>query len=166
MAQFGQEFDSIIMLQYTYLNIQQFRLTTTTTTLQLFIGRFSRVTWVSQYQNGKTSLDLNEARDDGVLGSSGISWTIRKQSASRSRQITTPTSHHSIFTGRMLFLTPNQQCQSTVQRAFKRIVNKVMICECQSYSGVSSPSGSFESCSPLCARILSVPRQRWNMRIC
>jgi len=25
----------------------------------------------------------------------------------------TPTPHHSIFTGRMLFLTPNQQCQST-----------------------------------------------------
>ena len=30
-----------------------------------------------------------------------------------SRQITTPTPHHSIFTGQMLFLTPNQQCQST-----------------------------------------------------
>jgi len=25
-------------------------------------------TWVSQQQKGKTSLDLNEARDDGVLG--------------------------------------------------------------------------------------------------
>ena len=24
-------------------------------------------TWVSRYQKGKTSLDLNEARDDGVL---------------------------------------------------------------------------------------------------
>jgi len=30
-----------------------------------------------------------------------------------SRQIATPTPHHSNFTGRMLFLTPNQQCQST-----------------------------------------------------
>jgi len=47
------------------------------------------------YQKGKTSLDLNEARDDGVLGCSGISWTIRKQSAPCSRQITTPTPHHS-----------------------------------------------------------------------
>jgi len=46
---------------------------------------------------GKTSLDLNEARDDGVLGSSGISRTICKQFAPRSRQITTPTTHHSIF---------------------------------------------------------------------
>ena len=32
---------------------------------------------------------------------------------SRSRQITTPTTHRSIFTDRVLFLTPNQQCQST-----------------------------------------------------
>ena len=47
------------------------------------------------------------------MGRSGISWTICKQSAPRSRQITTSTPHHSIFTGRMLFLTPNQQCQST-----------------------------------------------------
>ena len=67
---------------------------------------------VSRYQNGKSSLDLNEARDDGVLGCSGISWTICKQSAPRSRHITTPTSHHLIFTGWMLFLTPNQQCQT------------------------------------------------------
>jgi len=44
---------------------------------------------------------------------SGISWTICKQSAPRFRQITTPTPHHSIFTGRMLFLTPDEQCQST-----------------------------------------------------
>ena len=32
-----------------------------------------------------------------VLGWPGISWTICKQSAPRSRQITTPTPHHSIF---------------------------------------------------------------------
>ena len=36
--------------------------------LQLFNGLFSRTTWVRQYQKGKRSLDLNEARDDGVLG--------------------------------------------------------------------------------------------------
>ena len=44
---------------------------------------------------------------------SGISWTISKRSAPCSRQITTATPHHSIFTGWMLFLMPNQQCQST-----------------------------------------------------
>jgi len=26
------------------------------------------MTWVSRYQKGKTGLDLNEARDNGVLG--------------------------------------------------------------------------------------------------
>ena len=50
----------------------------------------------------------------GFWDGSGISSTIIcKQSAHCFRQITTPTPHHSIFTGRMLFLTPNQQCQST-----------------------------------------------------
>jgi len=42
----------------------------------------------------------------GFGDDSGISWTICKQSAPRSRQTTTPTPHHSIFTGWMLFLTP------------------------------------------------------------
>jgi len=59
---------------------------------------------------GKTSLDLNEARDNGFR-MRAIDWTIGKQSAHLSRQITTSTLHHSIFTGRMLFLAPNQQCQ-------------------------------------------------------
>jgi len=36
-----------------------------------------------------------------------------KQFVPRSREITTPTPHQSMFTGWMLFLTPNQQCQST-----------------------------------------------------
>jgi len=36
--------------------------------LHPFNGLFSRTAWVSRYQKGKTSLDLNEARDDGVLG--------------------------------------------------------------------------------------------------
>jgi len=35
-------------------------------------GFFSRTTWVTQYQKGKSSLDLNEARDDGFWGGSGI----------------------------------------------------------------------------------------------
>jgi len=36
--------------------------------LHPFNSLFSRTTWASRYQKGKTSLDLNEARDDGVLG--------------------------------------------------------------------------------------------------
>jgi len=40
-----------------------------------------------------------------------IRWAICRSSAPRSRQITCQ--HHRFFTGRMLFLMPNQQCQST-----------------------------------------------------
>ena len=55
----------------------------------MFNGLFTRTAWVSQYQKGKTCLDLNEARVDGidgVLGCNGIIWTICKQSAPRCRQ--------------------------------------------------------------------------------
>ena len=52
----------------------------------------------------------------GFWDGSGISWTICKQSAPRSRQITTPTPHHSIFTGQMLFLTANKQSHTTTMR--------------------------------------------------
>ena len=47
-----------------------------------------------------------------TVSGNGISWDICK-SAPRSRQITTPAPHHSVFTGRVPFLPPNQQRQST-----------------------------------------------------
>ena len=47
------------------------------------------------------------------MGGSGISCTICKSFAPRSRQITTPVAHHSLFTGRIPFLRPNQERQST-----------------------------------------------------
>jgi len=47
-----------------------------------------------------------------TVSDSGISWAICK-SAPCSRQITTPVPHHSVFTGQMPFLPPNQQRQST-----------------------------------------------------
>ena len=46
------------------------------------------------------------------MNGSGVSWAICK-SAPRSRQITMPVPHHSVFTGQMPFLLPNQQRQST-----------------------------------------------------
>jgi len=49
----------------------------------------------------------------GFGDGSGISWTICKQSAPHSRQITTPAPTTQFFTGRMPFLPPNQQRQST-----------------------------------------------------
>ena len=36
--------------------------------LHLFNGLFSRTAWVRQHLEGNTRLDLDEARDDGVLG--------------------------------------------------------------------------------------------------
>jgi len=57
-----------LLLHYTYLTAS------------------SRPTRVSQYQKGTASMDLNESGDDGVLGYTGISWTICKQSVPRSRQ--------------------------------------------------------------------------------
>jgi len=74
-----------------------------------FNGPLSRTTRVSRYQKDKTNLDFAEARDSECLG---ISWAICN-SASRSRQTNMPASHHSIFAGRMPFLPPNQQRQST-----------------------------------------------------
>jgi len=47
-----------------------------------------------------------------TVSGSGISSAICK-SAPRSRLITTPAPHHSVFTGRMPFLPPNQQHQNT-----------------------------------------------------
>ena len=93
---------------------------------------FSRTTRVSRNQKGKTNLDFTEARDSkwqwhqlwnrsgfkwgkrwwGYWDGRGISWTICKQSAPCSRQITTPTPRHSIFTGRMFFLTTNQKANT------------------------------------------------------
>jgi len=64
---------------------------------------------VSRYQKGKTNLDFTEARD---MSGNGISWGIC-MSAPRSSQITMPAPTTQFFTGRMPFLPPNQQRQST-----------------------------------------------------
>jgi len=72
-------------------------------------GPLSGNTQVSRYQKGKTKLDFSEAK---TVSGSGISWAICK-SAPRSRQITMPAPHCLVSTGRMPFLPPNQQRQST-----------------------------------------------------
>jgi len=65
------------------------------------------------------------------VSGSGISWAVCK-SAPRSRQITTPVPHHSVFTGRMPFLPPNQQRQSTegTKVLEKGPLNVVCVCVC------------------------------------
>jgi len=58
-----------------------------------------------------------------IVSGSGISWAICK-SARRSRQITTPAPHHSVFfTNRMPFLQPNQQRQSTEGKNGRKYVH-------------------------------------------
>ena len=74
-----------------------------------FNGPLSRTTRVSRYQKAKTNLDFTEARDSS---GSGISWAICK-SAPGCRQITMAAPHYSVFTGRVSFLPPSQQRQST-----------------------------------------------------
>ena len=75
-----------------------------------FNSPLSRATWVSRYQKGKTNLAFTEARDS--------EWQWHQlghrlcKSAPRSRQ--KPRQHPPLsFTGRMPFLPPNQQRQST-----------------------------------------------------
>ena len=72
-------------------------------------GPLSRTTQVSRTRKVKPIWILLEQE---TVGGSGIRWVVCK-SAPRSRQITTPAPHHSVFTDRMPFLPPNQQRQST-----------------------------------------------------
>jgi len=66
--------------------------------------------WESRYQKGKTSLDGNEAREDGVWG-----WQWQQldhmQTICTSLQTDNHTNTSSLNS--MLFLTPNQQHQNT-----------------------------------------------------
>jgi len=73
-----------------------------------FNGPFSETTQVSRYQKNKINLDFTEARD------SEWQWhQLGHMQVCNSRQTTTPAPHHSVFTGWMPFLQPNQQRQST-----------------------------------------------------
>ena len=71
---------------------------------------------MSQYQKGKTNLDFTEARD---------SWAICK-SAPRSRQITMPAPHHSVFYRPDALLaaqpTVSEQFCSAFCSAFEKII--------------------------------------------
>ena len=73
-----------------------------------FNGPLSGTTWVSRYQKGKTNLDFTEARHSECqwhLGHMQVCTVLQTEAM--------PAPHHSVFTGRMPFLLPNQQRQST-----------------------------------------------------
>jgi len=86
-----------------------------------------------------TSLDLNEARDGGVLGCTCISWIICKQSAPRYRQ-TTPTPHHSNVIGWMFFFTPNQQALKAKTEQLNVTELKMTSSDCTIYAYTQSIS--------------------------
>jgi len=79
-----------------------------------FNGPFSRTTRVSRYQKGKTNLDFTEARDSEwqwhQLGRMHVCISLQTDNHSSTPQL-------SFFTGRMPFLSPNQQRQSTEGKA-------------------------------------------------
>jgi len=81
--------------------------------LHPFYSLFSMPMWVSWYQKGKTSLDLNEVRYDGILG-----WQWHQLDHMQTICTLLKTDNHinasSLNFYRIYaFLTPNQECQST-----------------------------------------------------
>jgi len=76
---------------------------------QPFNGLFSRTTWVSQYQKGKTNLDFTGARDSEWLWHHLGHMQVCTSLQTDNHASTPPL----FFTGRMPFLPPNQQRQST-----------------------------------------------------
>jgi len=77
---------------------------------QPFNGLFSRTTWVSRYQKGKTNLDFTGARESGwqwhPLGHMQVCTSFQTDNHASAPPLC-------FFTGRMPFLPPNQQRQST-----------------------------------------------------
>jgi len=75
-----------------------------------FNGPLSGIIQVSQYQKGKNSQDFTEARDSEwqwhQLGHMQIYTLLQTDNHASTHPL-------SFFTGRIPFLPPNQQCQST-----------------------------------------------------
>jgi len=70
----------------------------------------SRTTWVIRHQKGKPFWMLREQQ---MMGWQRHQLDYMRLFAPCSRQITMPVPYHSVFTGQMPFLPPNQQRQST-----------------------------------------------------
>ena len=109
-------------------------------------------TWVSWHQKGKSILDFTEARDD--WGGSGISWTICKSSTPHSRQITMPTTHHSIFY--RLDALPNAQV--TVSKYWRHLTGYQKIIKYNSNSIIENARYS------VALQRVSMPCIRYNNR--
>jgi len=79
----------------------------------------SRTTWVIRYLKGKTNLDFTEARDSEwhwhQLGHMQVCTSLQKDNHANTPPL-------SFFTGRVPFLPPNQQRQSTEGTRFTCIM--------------------------------------------
>jgi len=91
-------------------NINNTNNTHTHTHTHPFNGPLSGTTWVSQYQKGKTNLDYTGARDSewqwNPLGHMQVCTSLQTENHASTPPL-------SFFTGRMPFLPPNQQRQSS-----------------------------------------------------
>ena len=80
-----------------------------------FNSLFSGTTWVSRYKKGKTNLDFTEARDSEwqwhQLDDMHVCISLQTDKHASTPLLT-------FFTGRMPFLPPNQQRQSTEGKSY------------------------------------------------
>ena len=87
--------------------------------LHPFNGLFSSTTWVSWYQKGKTSLDLNETRDDGVWG-----WQLHQLDHMQTICTSLQTdNHHNTSSLNFLQAGCSSWCQTNSGKALKAINN-------------------------------------------
>ena len=107
-----------------------------------FNGPLSRTTQVSRYQKGKTNLDFAEARDS--------EWQLHQLGRMQVCTLLQTDNHAStpplsFFTGRMPFLPPNQQRQSTEGtnlRETRVMANKHLACQQRWRVSVPCPAAS------------------------
>ena len=100
----------IVLLYCTYVLVYS---STATTTLHLFNSLFSSTTWASQYPKGKTSLDLNGAKDDVVLG-----WQWHQLDHIQTICISIQTDNHT-NTLSLNFYRPDAFAQRTVSKHWR-----------------------------------------------
>jgi len=100
----------IVLLYCTYVLVYS---STAATTLHLFNSLFSSTTWASQYPKGKTSLDLNGAKDDVVLG-----WQWHQLDHIQTICISIQTDNHT-NTLSLNFYRPDAFAQRTVSKHWR-----------------------------------------------
>ena len=90
---------------------------------------------MSRYQKGKTNLDFTEARDSEWQRHQLRRMQVCTQLQTANHASTPPLS---FFTGRMLFLSPNWQCQSTEGNT--SLSSFVLNCNCMHHLDLQPPT--------------------------